>query len=64
MEEWQERVKTERNDLRDKIDRLYAFLSSDSRVPLSDKDRSLLRMQGAVMTLYCQILEERIDSWD
>jgi hypothetical protein len=62
MEEWQNRVIDEQREVSEKIDRLYAFVNAPY-TGVSDQELMLLRIQGAVMSLYREILRARIDGF-
>ncbi len=60
MEEWQKRVFNERDDLQEKIDKLEAFFKSDRIHDVSNEHDDLLKRQLSAMSLYRDILNERI----
>ena len=56
----QQRVIDERDDLAIKVDRLHAFLGTDTYAGLDVAERGRLDRQLAVMVIYRDILNERI----
>ena len=60
MEEYQKRVIDERDELKRKVDKLYAFLGSSIYQGLNSADRRRLDRQHDVMSEYEEILSERI----
>lgn len=60
MEDWQQRVFEEREALRRLISKLRGMLSSDAYTKLDDMDQLLLCRQERAMTVYQDILSERI----
>lgn len=58
--EWLFRLVQERNDLRDRMEKLQAFLGSDKRSQLDERDQDLLDDQYECMYTYLTILNERI----
>ena len=63
MENWQQRVIEERDQLNDKITRLFNFLSKDLCRPYSE-DHRMLSNQLSVMFDYLSILNERIEKFE
>lgn len=61
MQPYQDRVVTELNELRDRLDKLLAFIDDTETNALPEQDRKLLILQGASMATYIFILEQRID---
>lgn len=64
LQQYQKRVISERNLLREDIRKLESFLNTGSRpysVDASEEER--LRIQATVMGRYLQILNERIGAW-
>lgn len=59
-----ERVKVELHELRERIVKLEAFVSSERVNALNDKMQALLRQQLDVMCQYMYVLEERLKIWD
>lgn len=57
----QERVVTEANDLREKLNKLSAFIGGDIFKKLDMEDRDLLIAQRVFMDAYFGILRQRID---
>ena len=64
MSDFLDRLKTEYEELREKIEKLDGFLSSDKISTLSDIQHGLLISQLAVMTAYLSILGTRINDLD
>ena len=60
MEGWQERVVSERDELRSRLIRLSRFLESDEAMGIEAYPRILLIRQRSVMLAYLGILDERI----
>ncbi len=60
LEPFQERVKKEKRDLDEKVDKLKEFLFSDAVRNLPLEDMKLLHEQHYAMKLYSNILEQRI----
>ena len=63
MKPYQKRVIEEKSYLDDKLDRLTKFIESDAFDELDADDRRLLVKQEDAMTIYSEILEERIDKF-
>lgn len=57
---WQQRVRNEEADLSERLDNLRAFTEDDSFHVIESEDRVLLLQQLAFMTLYRNILRDRI----
>jgi hypothetical protein len=62
MQDFQKRVISERDELRERWDRLNTFLASNPQIPNAELFR--LRRQAVVMLEYLGILSERIDHFD
>lgn len=62
MEPHQQRVVAEKNDLDSKREKLTAFIGGDIYRKLGDVEQSRLNRQLEAMTLYSNILGERIAS--
>jgi hypothetical protein len=60
MKPHQERVVTERNELDEKRDKLITFIGGDIYRTLDKVEQSRLNRQLEAMTLYSNILGERI----
>lgn len=60
MEEFQERVVTEKRELDEKLARLRAFIGSERLAGVAEAERSRLNRQFIAMTKYSDILGERI----
>ena len=60
MQPHQERVVEEEKALREKFDKLNAFLIGDTFKTVSDQDGDLLRRQHRHMGAYLDVLVERI----
>jgi hypothetical protein len=61
MKPYQKRVIDEKDLLDEKLDKLNKFIESDAFDDLKDDDRKLLIKQEDAMSIYSDILEERID---
>lgn len=61
MKPYQKRVIDEKALLDEKLDKLNKFIESDAFDALKDDDRKLLIKQEDAMSIYSDILEERID---
>ena len=60
MSDYVERMKTERNKLKDKIDKLHSFIYSE-RFSVVDKDSQILLIeQSAHMRAYLEVLDKRL----
>lgn len=57
-----ERVKKERNDLKDKIDALGRFIYEENGIydSLEKCEKARLAQQLSAMSLYCRILDDRL----
>lgn len=60
MEEYVERIKTEKADLEQRITKLLAFIESDKFAELDDIDKRLLRQQYCGMETYLTALSARL----
>ena len=56
-----DRLKTEKNELLDKVTKLGMFLTSDKSKELSDANTLLLKQQFEIMNAYLNILIIRIE---
>ena len=63
MEEYQQRVVTEKDDLKIKIDNLLRFLDSEIFLKMEDVEKTRLREQKKVMEKYHGILVDRINGF-
>jgi len=63
LEMWQVRVLQERDDLKDRIHKLSAFLSSSQVQAVNGDEIELLQKQRVVMLEYQRLLTARIDRW-
>lgn len=63
MEPHQHRVVNEREDLVDKVTKLRAFLGTDRYNGLDSDERGRLDRQLGAMTIYLDILDERITAF-
>ena len=64
MQPYQDRVITELHEVRERLDKLLAFIhdtETDTFKNLPDQDRKLMILQGASMATYIFILEQRVD---
>ena len=62
MERWKAKVVVEREELREKIQKLVRYLYSEKTLALSHKHVKLLREQLATMTKYEEILTTRLET--
>ena len=62
-ETYKGRVIEERNDLKVKVDKLISFSDSKQFTDLPASDKVLLQCQLEAMTLYLDVLNERIGAW-
>ena len=60
MEDWQQRLVTERSELAEKLVRLSRWLESDAAMGIEAYPRILLIRQRSIMLTYLGILDERI----
>ena len=60
MEEWQERVVKERDELKEKCDKLRSFLNSEPFNKLNVQQQRLLSEQHLHMLAYLAVLGDRI----
>jgi hypothetical protein len=60
MKAYQQRVINEKSCLDDKLGKLTKFIESDEFDALEDDDRKLLVKQEDAMSIYSEILEDRI----
>lgn len=58
---YQQRVVDERQELEARLDKLRAFLKTETCLQMPFKERNLLAMQVRVMAEYSEILASRID---
>jgi len=61
MKDFQQRVIDERIELDKKREKLEAFFHTDTFNSLSRNEQLLLQRQYAIMTIYSQTLEKRIE---
>lgn len=61
MEEFAKRIIVERQELKERIDKLRSFVLSPRLNSLSDEDARLLQLQEEVMTTYKHILDFRLN---
>ena len=59
-----ERVRVEKDELREKIGKLKNFLKSEKIKQIDTTQANLLRMQYDTMTAYANILEKRLALYD
>lgn len=64
MYAWQQRVVDEAGELRERLDKLNKFMDSGGHKLLPDADADLLVRQRTHMTLYLEVLDERIARFD
>jgi hypothetical protein len=60
--EWYIRLKNERDELAERLDRLDRFLLENERD--DDENIDLIYAQGEVMNAYLRILDRRIARWE
>lgn len=60
MSDYIERMKIERHELKDKLDKLDVFISSDSFDKLDKRNRHLLVEQSTYMLNYLKTLDARL----
>ena len=60
MNDFEERLFIEKEELSEKISKLYSFIESEIYSTLEDIDRNLLIQQIEVMNRYLDILNHRI----
>lgn len=63
MQPHQQRVVDEKNELSDRLSKLYAFFQGPIFPTLSEAERSRLRNQARFMDGYAAVLEERINAF-
>lgn len=61
LEAYQQRVVDEKQELDSKLDKLRAFLKTDTALGMPFLDRNLMVEQERVMTKYSDVLAERIN---
>ena len=61
MEDFKQRLVKEREELKERTDKLHNFLSSQTFMNLDVKQKDLLRDQYTIMTQYLNVLKLRID---
>jgi len=60
MADYRSRLIVEKNELKEKLDKLKAFIDSESIAKLDERNRELLRSQYMTMKDYLFILESRL----
>jgi hypothetical protein len=63
MKPHQARVVAEKAELDIKIERLREFIVGDTFGELCENEQRRLRRQEAIMGLYSDVLDERINNW-
>lgn len=63
MQPHQERVVTEKKELDEKLSKLTAFYDTPIFASLDQAERDRLHRQGHAMSVYSDILEERISAF-
>lgn len=63
MEAYQQRVISERDQLEEKCNGLYAFLHGEQVKSVDPKARGLLQTQYYAMQVYKRILDQRIENF-
>lgn len=61
---YQKRVKLERKTLEAKLEKLNTYLLSVKSLTLPRAERQRLRRQAAIMQLYVDVLDERIENFN
>lgn len=61
MQPHQQRVVDEKNELGERLEKLLAFIGTDSYKELPEKDKELLFFQSQIMEDYFEVLEQRIE---
>ena len=61
MNDFRQRLKEERAQLDERLDKLNDFLAWDKSNSIDDVQRALLKVQASAMATYSQCLKERID---
>ncbi len=61
MSDYISRIKKEKNELVDKLQKLEGFIYSDDFAPLPEESKELLFRQRTIMTEYRDVLAERLE---
>jgi hypothetical protein len=61
MSDFKTRLKTEKSELEEKLNKLDAFLMSEKVNSVDDVQKALLQVQATAMNTYLQCLKERIE---
>jgi hypothetical protein len=64
MKDYQERVVKERNEVRDRLNKLMGFIRSEECKALGRAEGKRLLRQMQIMTLYMEVLDERIEYFE
>lgn len=62
--QYQERVRNERSQLAQRLDKLKSFLKGSALDDCNDAERDLLELQREAMQNYLDILDERIEDFN
>ena len=60
MSDFKTRLETEKSELKEKLNKLDAFLMSEKVNSVDDVQKALLQVQATAMNTYLQCLKERI----
>ena len=63
MEDFQQRVVTEKEELDDKISKLSTFLTGEVFSALDEEEQERLERQYSIMNEYSDVLAERIEEF-
>lgn len=63
MEQYQERVVSEKNELGEKMKKLVIFMSSETFNELPMAEQKRMKRQYIIMDLYHDVLSERIENF-
>ena len=61
MSDFKTRLKIEKEELEEKLDKLNAFLVSEKVNNVDDVQKALLHVQASAMNTYLQCIKERIN---
>ena len=61
MSDFKTRLKTEKSELEEKLNKLDAFLMSEKVNSVDDVQKVLLQVQATAMNTYLQCLKERLE---
>lgn len=60
--DWKERLRKERDELQDRLDRLSIFMAGFAYPDLDQRSKSLLRIQRELMADYLVVLNLRLEA--